>query len=112
MDRDIKHQVIFGFGGAFTDSTGMNLKRIGPHLEEQIMKGYYSEDGLEYNVGRIPIGGSDFSLSPYSLDDTTDDKELKHFSLTSADLLYKVLFVNRFDQGYSSRIQNNRSQLF
>jgi glucosylceramidase len=97
VDRDIKHQVIFGFGGAFTDSTGINLKRIGPQLEDQILKGYYSEDGLEYNVGRIPMGGTDFSLSAYSLDDTeakAEDKELKHFGLTSADLLYKVFLDN------------------
>ena len=90
MDRDVKHQEIFGFGGAFTDSTGINLKRLGPKLEEQMFRDYFSKDGLEYNVGRIPIGGSDFSTHPYAYDDDKEDKTLARFNLSSEDYEYKV----------------------
>lgn len=58
-----------------------------------IMNDYFSIDGLEYNMGRIPIGGSDFSTRGYSLDDNNDqeDKELEHFALEMEDLEYKVI---------------------
>ena len=84
------HQKVLGFGGAFTDSTGINLKKLEPKLSQQILVDYFSRDGLEYNVGRIPIGGSDFSARPYSYDDSGIDKSLKHFNLTEEDFQYKV----------------------
>ena len=90
MNRDVKHQEIFGFGGAFTDSTGINIKKIGDKLGNQILADYFSKDGLEYNVGRIPIGGSDFSPRAYALDDKGEDKSLHNFNLTTEDLNYKV----------------------
>ena len=90
VNRDIKHQVIFGFGGSFTDSTGINLKRLGPKLEEQMFRDIWSKDGLEYNVGRIPIGGTDFSTHPYAYDGDKEDKTLAKFNLTTEDFEYKV----------------------
>jgi len=46
--------------------------------------------GLEYTLARIPIASTDFSTHAYSYDDTPDDFDLSHFSLTSEDLKYKV----------------------
>ena len=68
----------------------MNIKKIGDKLGNQILNDYFSKDGLEYNVGRIPIGGSDFSPRCYSLDDKDEDKTLRNFNLTIEDLEYKV----------------------
>ena len=94
VNRDKKFQTIFGFGGAFTDATGINLKAVNPKLQELIINDYFSRDGLEYNMGRIPIGGTDFSTHGYSLDDMNpidqEDKNLSHFALTTEDLNYKV----------------------
>ena len=104
MNSDVKYQEILGFGGAFTDSTGLNVKKIGDKLGNQILKDYFSKDGLEYNVGRITIGGSDFSTRPYSLDVKGEDKSLDNFNLTTKDLNCKVInelrlkiFVPTFD---------------
>ena len=94
MNRDIKHQEIFGFGGAFTDSTGINIKKLSPKLGQQILIDYFSKDGAEYNVARIPIGGSDYSARAYSYDDTGVDKSLSHFNLTAEDHDYKVYDEN------------------
>ena len=90
VDRNVKHQEIFGFGGAFTDSTGLSLKRMGSKLSEQMLSDYFSKDGLEYNVGRIPIGGSDFSTHAYAYDNDQVDKTLAKFNLTIEDFEYKV----------------------
>ena len=44
-------------------------------------------------MGRVPIGGSDFSLFPYTYDDLPKgetDEDLKKFKLQNADLYEKV----------------------
>jgi glucosylceramidase len=92
LDKNKKYQEILGFGGAFTDSTGINVKKMTPKLQDLIMNDYFAKDGLEYNVARIPIAGSDFSTRPYSYADVENDKTLQHFALTQEDHDYKVLF--------------------
>ena len=91
VNREVKHQEIFGFGGAFTDATGINIKKMSPKLQEQIIRDYFSKDGLEYNVGRIPIGGTDYSTRSYTYDDGVEDKTLSRFKLAQEDTEYKVI---------------------
>lgn len=58
-----------------------------------LYRGYYSEEGLEYNLGRVPIAGTDFSTHPYSYDDLPpgdEDPSLQNFALAEEDFLYKV----------------------
>ncbi|XP_056630143.1 lysosomal acid glucosylceramidase-like [Diorhabda sublineata] len=91
-------QEIFGFGGAFTDSTGFNIKSLTEDLQEKILRAYYTEEGLEYNTGRVPIGGTDFSTHGYSYCDTENDEpdpELKHFNLTQDDYDYKIPVIQK-----------------
>lgn len=58
-------------------------------------RSYYSENGSNYNLGRVPIGGSDFSTKAYTLDDTEYDNNLKYFNLTKYDLLNKIPFIQK-----------------
>ena len=85
------YQKIVGFGGAFTDAAGLNIKTLPENLQNRIISDYFSKSGIEYNLGRIPIGGSDFSTHAYSYDDNNkDDFDLLKFSLTEEDFKYKV----------------------
>ncbi|CAG2115983.1 unnamed protein product, partial [Medioppia subpectinata] len=96
LNRDVKHQQIIGFGGAFTDSTGINIKKMGAKSEDHLIGDCFGKEGLEYNMGRIPIGGSDFSTRAYSLDDNTnDDKPLAKFNLTQEDLDLKIPIIQK-----------------
>ena len=80
-----------GFGGAFTDSTGLNIKTLSKELQNQIIDDYFSEKGIQYNLGRIPIGGADCSTHGYSYDDDhPGDFEWNHWNLTKEDFDYKV----------------------
>ncbi len=90
LNRDKVDQKIIGFGGSFTDSTGYNVLKMSPKVQDHILNDYFSKDGLEYNLARVPIGGTDFSLRGYSLDDTPEDKTLEHFALQKEDHEYKV----------------------
>ena len=46
--------------------------------------------GIEYTLGRVPIGSTDFSTRAYSYDDVPEDLNLHWFSLAREDKMYKV----------------------
>lgn len=62
LDESQKFQEILGFGGAFTDSAGFNIQSM-PEEEarNKIIEAYYAPTGLDYSIGRLNIGGCDFS---------------------------------------------------
>lgn len=63
---EITYQTLLGFGGAFTESTGYALKQLPIEKQNQIFKDYFSSEGLNYSIGRLPIGSTDFSPKSYS----------------------------------------------
>lgn len=63
---EIESQEIVGFGGAFTEASGYCLAQVKEAVASSIIDDYFSENGLGYSLCRVPIGSSDFSLSPYS----------------------------------------------
>ncbi|KAL5005208.1 hypothetical protein ScPMuIL_018664 [Solemya velum] len=89
------YQTILGFGGAFTDAAGINIKSLSPKAQDKLLHSYYAPEGIEYTVGRIPMGSCDFSTREYSYDDTSLDFNLTKFSLAQEDLLYKIPFIQK-----------------
>lgn len=85
-----KYQKIFGFGGAFTDATGINIKSLSEDVQKKLLESYFGSTGIGYSLCRVPIAGCDFSPRPYSYDDVDGDVELKHFALQPEDFKYKV----------------------
>lgn len=86
VNRKKTHQSIVGFGGAFTDSAGVNIGALPKGMQKTLLRALFSEDGSEYSLGRVPIGGSDFSLRPY----TYQDDQNGSFALQQEDFKYKV----------------------
>ena len=96
INRNKKYQKILGFGGAFTDAATLNIMALGSVMSNRIIKDYYSSEGLAYTVARVPIAGSDFSVRPYTYDDSNeDDLDLKKFQLAKEDLENKVSFTRK-----------------
>ncbi|PAV80452.1 hypothetical protein WR25_22915 [Diploscapter pachys] len=93
VDASQTFQEIFGFGGAFTDSAGLNIASLGDKAQRNLLRAYFTENGLEYNIGRVPIASTDFSTRVYSYDDSKNDFELKNFNLSKEDLLYKIPYI-------------------
>ncbi|KAF4532136.1 hypothetical protein B566_EDAN004142 [Ephemera danica] len=90
------YQTIFGFGTAFTDAAGINFVNLQPGAQENLLRSYFSPDGIELNFGRVPIGGTDFSTHPYTYDDHHEnDNNLSHFNLTMEDFTYKIPILKR-----------------
>ncbi|KAI1301596.1 Lysosomal acid glucosylceramidase [Halotydeus destructor] len=93
IDSTRTYQEIIGFGGAFTDAAGININSLTSDLSAKIIENYYSDNGLEYTVGRVPIGGTDFSTRAYSLDDVEGDFQLANFSLAKEDYEFKLPLI-------------------
>ena len=81
IDQSQKYQKIIGFGNAFTGAVSYHLNTI-PTIRDHIYRSYYSnQTGLGLNILRIPIGGCDFDLEPWSYNESPqNDRELSNFT--------------------------------
>ncbi|XP_061382252.1 lysosomal acid glucosylceramidase-like [Danaus plexippus] len=96
IDPTTKYQTIEGFGGAVTDAASMNWKSVSDNLQDKLINSYFSEDGLQYNMLRVPIGGSDFSTHAYAYNDLPEnDAFLTNFTLAPEDIMYKIPMIKR-----------------
>jgi len=102
--RSVKYQQLFGFGGAFTDAAGINIAKLSEAAQENLVRSYYSDAGSEYNIGRINIGGCDFSDRPYTYCDNEGDTNLDTFNLTHDDTLYKIPYIKMAQEMSSKNI--------
>ena len=67
-----------GFGGAITESSAYNYSLLNDDLKKDLIDAYYSDLGLNYDLGRISLGSCDFSLKSY---DNASKKDLSDFNL-------------------------------
>lgn len=81
-DRAQRYQVIEGFGGALTESSGWALAQLAPEQRAEIVRRYYDPKvGIGYTLARTHINSCDFSLGSWALDPVAGDTALSHFSL-------------------------------
>ncbi|XP_072391059.1 lysosomal acid glucosylceramidase-like [Diabrotica undecimpunctata] len=101
VEPSILYQEVLGWGGAVTDSTVINVANMSATLQDYLIRSYYSEDGLDYNLARVAMGGTDFSTRFYSYLDTLEhvvdcvDFSLKDFKLAPEDIDLKIPFIKR-----------------
>ncbi|XP_066249139.1 lysosomal acid glucosylceramidase-like [Euwallacea similis] len=87
-------QTIIGFGGAFTDATGITVGGLSEEAQENFIQSYFGEDGVQYSIGRVPVGGTDFSTRGYTYCDE-EDETLDSFALQPEDINYKIPLIQR-----------------
>ncbi|XP_068229944.1 lysosomal acid glucosylceramidase-like [Palaemon carinicauda] len=95
LDPEVTYQNVLGFGGAFTDSAAKNWLSLSPSTRDHLLRSYFSSIGIEYNIGRVNMGGCDFSWRTYSYDDVEGDVALEHFALQEEDTVYKIPMIQR-----------------
>ncbi|XP_037561777.2 lysosomal acid glucosylceramidase-like [Dermacentor silvarum] len=95
LDSSKTHQIVYGFGGAFTDAAGINVKSLPEKLQDDLIKSYYAKEGIAYNMGRVPLASTDFSERKYTYDDTPGDLELTNFTLAQEDLDLKIPYIKK-----------------
>ena len=98
LDLSTRYQRILGFGGAFTEAAAVTLARLPSRVQDEVISAYFSEEGLGYSLGRVPINSCDFSVGSYNFDDATDDfllerfdHSLHHDNLTLIPLIQRAL---------------------
>ncbi|GJQ78571.1 hypothetical protein Trydic_g11681 [Trypoxylus dichotomus] len=106
IDHGTTYQTVHGFGGAFTDATGININSLNNQTREYLMRSYFSNEGLEYSLCRVPIGGTDFSTRSYSYMDTAlPDLILSAFALQSEDFFYKIPLIKQAQHLMNGKLQ-------
>ena len=94
IDTAVKKQRIIGFGGTFTDASGMNIASLPDGAQQKLIDSYFAPDGIEYSLGRIPIASNDMSTDIYSYDFTQGDTGLSKFTIAGYDHLYKLPYID------------------
>lgn len=88
IDHEVSKQILYdknyiisnwlGMGGAITEASGYNYSILEDDIKKELLKSYYSKDGLNYDMGRISIASNDFSLRSYEY---LQSKNLDDFSI-------------------------------
>ncbi|RWS21013.1 glucosylceramidase-like protein [Leptotrombidium deliense] len=107
INREKRYQSIIGFGGAFTDSAGLNIQSLPKTLSERLIKDYFAEDGVQYSIGRITIAVTDFSTRKYAYNEVDGDFNLTHFKLTEEDIKLKIPIIK-----YAMNVSTHKLKLF
>jgi glucosylceramidase len=79
VDRDKRFQKVLGFGGAFTEAAAINFFKLPEEVQQKVVELYWSEDGIQYTLGRVPINSCDFSPESYSFDNIAGDTDVTYF---------------------------------
>ncbi|XP_068024984.1 lysosomal acid glucosylceramidase [Melanerpes formicivorus] len=95
VDTTQRYQKVKGFGGSVTDAAAINLLSLPEAAQDHLLRSYFSEEGLEYNLVRLPMASCDFSLHAYTYDDVPYDYELRHFRLRDEDTKLKIPLLHR-----------------
>jgi glucosylceramidase len=82
IDKNTTFQRWDGFGGCFNEMGWDALSVLEAADVANAMKLLYdAKDGANFVYGRVPMGGSDYSMSWYTLDDSAGDYAMDKFSI-------------------------------
>lgn len=95
LQPEKKFQKVKGFGGAMTDATALNILALSPPTQKLLLRSYFSTNGIEYNIIRVPMASCDFSIRVYTYADTPNDFQLSNFSLPEEDTKLKIPLIHQ-----------------
>jgi glucosylceramidase len=77
-----KQQTIEGWGGCFNELGWDAIQLLGAKERESVFKSLFDpNEGLKFNICRMPIGANDYARKWYSLNDSAGDFQMKYFSI-------------------------------
>ena len=90
---DEQYQTIDGFGGCFNELGWMALGKLPERARTEIFDTLFNADGeLHFNFCRLPVGANDYAAEWYSLNETSGDYAMEHFSI-ERDWSYLIPFI-------------------
>ena len=75
-------QEVDGWGGCFNERGWKAMEVLSGAQRADLLQSLFDpKEGLNLNIGRTPIGASDYAITLYSLDETPGDYAMAHFSI-------------------------------
>jgi glucosylceramidase len=74
-------QTVDGFGGCFNELGWDALQTLTTGTRDSILKEFFTPDGFNFTICRMPLGANDYSRKFYSYNETAGDFEMKNFSV-------------------------------
>lgn len=74
-----------GFGGAFTDAAAAVFAQMGETNRQMLLRSYFTEEGLNYRLGRLPLDSCDFATHLYEAMSDPTDRAMDSFSLADTE---------------------------
>ena len=71
-----------GFGGTFNEVGWDVLQMLSQADRDRAMQLLFGAEGARFNIGRIPIGASDYAIDRYTLNETAGDTAMTNFSIS------------------------------
>jgi len=93
VNPEKQFQEFLGIGGAITDASAEVFSQLSEDKQEQLLKAYFSEEGINYNIIRTSIHSSDFGLGSHTYIEE-GDKELKTFTIEK-DKVKRIPMIKR-----------------
>lgn len=81
LDGATKSHEFLGLGVSIPESSCYLLSKIDSATRRKILKSIWTKQGAALSVARLQIASSDYSMHPYTYNETPDDIEMKHFSI-------------------------------
>lgn len=82
LDTATKYQTMAGWGGSPNEVGMVALHTLPQAMQDSVIKALYDTVwGCKFNMIRLPIGCSDFSLNGYSLDDVNGDYAMNNITI-------------------------------
>lgn len=78
--RDAKKQTWLGFGSALTEAAAYCYAQLPEDKKKEVLRLFYSKEGLGYELGRMHIGSCDFATQEYAYTEP-GDRAMKTFDL-------------------------------
>jgi glucosylceramidase len=93
LDTTVKYQTMNGWGGSPNESGVIGLHKLPQALQDSVIKMLFDTvTGCKFNMIRLPIGCSDFSIDGYSLNDNANDYTMSKINI-HRDSLVTLAFV-------------------
>lgn len=74
-------QKVTGFGGTFNEIGWDALRNLPQKKRDGVLTSLFSESGINFSLGRLPIGASDYSYGYYSYNDVKEDYGMRNFCI-------------------------------
>jgi glucosylceramidase len=86
-------QTIEGFGGCFNELGWITLSHLDEENREKVLDELFNpSSGCKLNFCRLPVGANDYSAEWYSCNETSNDYEMKEFTI-ERDKSYLIPYI-------------------